>query len=97
MNLQSTIKEISNRLGPPKPRAAHGQWLPYAWLVRGLVEKGYGITESVRQVLENSGVKHSKTAFGSLRAAFYKVRDEEWPAELSNEAAKQVDAEQGFE
>ena len=93
MNLQSTIKELSEKLGPPKPRAAHGQWLPYAWLVRGLVEKGYGITESVRNVLENSGVKHSKTAFGSLRAAFYKVRDEEYPASFSNEAVKETTEE----
>ena len=91
MNIQSTIKELSDRLGPPKPRAAFGSWTPLAWLVRGLVERGHGVTDAVRHVLENSGFANSKSAFGSLRASYYKIRDAEWPASISNKELKKIE------
>jgi len=48
-------------------------------------------------VLESSGFPKSKQNFGSLRAAFYKCRDLEWPAELSNTAAQKAKDETEFE
>lgn len=92
MNIKSLVKSISKKLGPPKSRAAHGQWTPYAWCVRGLTDRGYGVTQAVRHVLDNSGFANDVKAFGSLRAAFYKVKTLEWPAELVEK-----DAEEGFE
>ena len=91
MDISATIKELSDRLGPPRERAPFGQWTSYAWIVRGLVEKHHGVTDAVRHVLENSGFVNSKSAFGSLRAAFYKIRDAEWPAEISNKELKKIE------
>lgn len=85
VNIQAAVTELSRTLGPPKSRAPHGQWIPYAWLVRGLVERGHEVSAAVRHVLENSGVKHGDTAFESLRMAFYKVRTREWPAQAEPE------------
>lgn len=85
MNIQTAINELSKKLGPPKPRVAFGQWVPLAWLVRGLVEKGYGVTDAVRHVLDNSGMGGTRNAFGSLRAAYYKIKDKEWPASVTSE------------
>lgn len=93
MNLQTTLKELSARMGPPKERAAFGTWVPAAWLVRGLVEQGHGISDAVNQVIKSLGHANNKRAFGSLRAAYYKVRDQEWPAAFANED----DETQGFE
>lgn len=95
MNVKAAIEELSKTLGKPKPRAAFGQWVPYAWLVRGLVEKGFGVSTAVNHVLENSGFASNKQAFGSLRASFYKIKDLEWPVSLANVAEKAD--EEGFE
>ena len=84
-------------MGPPKSRAAFGQWVPFAWVVRGLVEQGFGISDAVKEVLESSGFPNNKQNFGSLRASYYKCRDAEWPAELSNLAAKKAKDETTFE
>lgn len=92
MNIRSTIKELTTLLGPPKERAEFGSLKPYAWLVRGLVEKGYGVTESVRVVLQQSDVGNSEKTFRSTRAAYYKIRDKTWPAESA-----QPEVEEGFE
>lgn len=95
MDVRSALEELSAKLGPPKHRAAHGQWIPYAWLVRGLVERGHGVTDAVNHVLENSGIppKEHKQAFGSVRAAYYTIRDREWPADYSNKAAEEASFE----
>jgi hypothetical protein len=94
MNIQTAIRDLSSKLGPPKPRAAHGQWVPYAWLVRGLVEKGHGVSRSVNYVLENAGLTITEASFGSVRSAYYKIKDQEWPAKL---AGKGDETENQFE
>ncbi len=83
MDIKSVIAEISAQLGPPKPRAAFGTWTPLAWVVRGLVERGHGITEAVNHVLDNAGIVHNERSFGSLRASYYKIRGAEWPAQFA--------------
>lgn len=97
MDVKTAIKELSDKLGPPKHRAAHGQWVPFAWLVRGLVERGHGVTDAVKHVLNDTGFSEDPSAFGSVRAAYYKVKDQEWPAEFSSEAPKDEATVEGFE
>ena len=97
MDTKAMVKALSARMGPPKARAAFGTWPAFAWVVRGLTEQGYGITEAVREVLENSGFPATKQNFGSLRAAFYKIKTADWPAELSNAAVKKANEETEFE
>lgn len=92
MDTRTLITEISKKLGPPKRRAAFGTWTPMAWVVRGLVEQGHGTTDAVNHVLDSSGLANNDKAFGSLRASYYKIRDKEWPAELSEK-----ETEEGFE
>ena len=94
MNIQSAIKELSKSLGTPRPRAAFGSLVPYAWLVRGLVEKGFGVSDSVHHVINNSGLTNNNQTFGSVRAAYYKIRESEWPVE---HAASETTEEEGFE
>lgn len=93
LNINATINDIAKKLGVPKQRAAFGTWPSYAWVVRGLVEQGHSVTPAVRQVLESTGMGRMKQAAGSLRAAYYKIRDKEWPAELSNAATAKSDEE----
>jgi hypothetical protein len=81
MSIQSAIDELSNKLGTPKERAPFGQWVPYAYLVRGLVEKNHGVSTSVTHVLTSTGKEVNKRTFGSLRAAYYKIRETPWPEE----------------
>lgn len=67
-------------IGESKGRIPYGQWIPLAWLTRGLVEKGYGVTQAVAHVLENSGFNYSVGAYESVRSAYYKIKDHPWPA-----------------
>jgi hypothetical protein len=92
MDIQKAITEITKQIGPPKTRAAHGQWTPMAWIVRGLVERNYGVTDAVKHVLENSGHANTEKAFDSLRAAYYSIRGRDWPAQVETE-----EKEEGFE
>ena len=94
MDISAAVKELSKTLGTPRPRAAFGSLVPYAWLVRGLVEQNHGVSDSVHHVINNSGLVNNKQTFGSLRAAYYKIRDAEWPVE---HAAKGATDEEGFE
>lgn len=94
MNLQDTVQALAKSLGTPKPRAAFGTWPNYAWIVRGLVEKGYGISDAVNHVLNESGMPNTKQSFGSLRASYYQIKTREWPAEFSKKQAEEVE---GFE
>ena len=81
MSIQSAIDELSKQLGTPRERAVFGQWVPYAYLVRGLTERGHGVTTSVKHVLISTGNPVDKRTFGSLRAAYYTIKDKPWPKE----------------
>lgn len=87
MDIDAAIREIKKDMGPPEFRAAYGQHVKYAWIVRGLVEQGYGVSESVRQVVEKAGLTPPAKVERSLRASYYKIRLREWPADLATEAA----------
>lgn len=79
--IQATIDALSKRLGPTKQRAEFGQWVPYAYLVRGLTEKGHGVTAAVKHVLESAGMQVNSRTIGSLRARYYAIRETPWPEE----------------
>jgi len=79
VKLEEAIKEIRNGMGSPKFRAAHGQWVPYAWVVRGLVENGHGVLDSVRAVVDRAKLHPEDVATRSVRAAYYKIRKSPWP------------------
>lgn len=88
MNIDAAVTELERKLGKPRNRAAHGQWVPYAWIVRGLVERGHEVSESVRVVLAKSKIKCDPVvAEKSLRAAYYKVKPKPWPKEQADMVA----------
>jgi hypothetical protein len=83
VNIDAAIKEIAKGLGEPRYRATHGQWVPYAWIVRGLVERGHEVAASVRQVVSKGNLEPADVAERSLRAAYYKIRNKPWPVEMA--------------
>jgi hypothetical protein len=87
VNVDAAIREIKKDMGPPEFRAGYGQHVKYAWVVRGLVEQGYGVSESVRHVVEKAGLTPPAKVERSLRASYYKIRLKEWPAEHAEAAA----------
>ena len=87
MDIDAQIKVIKEGMGPPEFRAAYGQHVRFAWVVRGLVEQGYGVTQSVKEVVAKAGLTPPKKVERSLRASYYKIRDKEWPAEMAQSVA----------
>ena len=93
VDIDAAIREIKKDMGPPEFRAAYGQHVKYAWVVRGLVEQGYGVSESVRHVVEKAGLTPPDKVVRSLRASYYKIRDREWPAEQATAAAEEPEVD----
>lgn len=87
MDIDAAIREVQKDMGVPGYRAAYGQHVPFAWIVRGLVEQGYGVSESVRKVVEKAGLTPVDRSVRSLRATYYKVRTREWPANMAKIAS----------
>lgn len=87
MDIQLAIKRIDAVIGKPRFRAAHGQWKPYAWIVRGLVERGHPVSESVRQVVAETGLTPADIAERSIRSAYYKIHTLPWPENYAHIAA----------
>lgn len=83
VDIDAQIRVIKEGMGPPEFRAAYGQHVKFAWVVRGLVEQGYGVTQSVKHVVAKAGLTPPARVERSLRAGYYKIRDKEWPAELA--------------
>ena len=87
VDIDAQIKVIKEGMGPPEFRAAYGQHVKFAWIVRALVEQGYGVTQSVKQVVDKAGLTPPKKVERSLRASYYKIRDREWPADMARAVA----------
>jgi hypothetical protein len=63
--------------------------VPYAWLVRGIVEQsksGRVVMDAVRTVLANEGLPMTEANERTLRVAYYGVRGKEWPVEPAEPA-----------
>jgi len=81
MNL--SLKQLQSSL-PARTTKPQGFWVPYAWLVRGIVEQsksGRVIMDAVRTVLANEGLPMTEANERTLRVAYYGVRGKEWPVE----------------
>ena len=81
MNL--SLKQLQSSL-PARTTKLQGFWVPYAWLVRGIVEQsksGRVVMDAVRTVLANEGLPMTEANERTLRVAYYGVRGKEWPVE----------------
>ena len=81
MNL--SLKQLQSSL-PARTTKPQGFWVPYAWLVRGIVEQsksGRVVMDAVRTVLANEGLPMTEANERTLRVAYYGVRGKEWPVE----------------
>lgn len=70
-------------MGEPKFRAGYGQWVPYAWIVRGLVENGHQVVPAVRTVVARAKLQPPERAARSIRAAYYNLRNDPWPPDIA--------------
>jgi len=66
-----------------KRRSPHF-WEPYSWAVRVLVERGYGVSESVRKILEKGGVELIPENRACLRVRYYAIKNRPWPKSLGS-------------
>lgn len=78
-----TIREIIARTPqPPAPaRSGYGQWVRPAWVVRGLVARGWGVSDAVRETVAAMGLEGDR-AFRGVRACYYAIRTEPWPDDM---------------
>lgn len=78
MNVEQSLREIIRRTpAPPRRRAGHGQWTDPARLVCGLVDKGWSVSDGVREVIEAHKLHPPDAAFKGIRAAYYVIRNAE--------------------
>lgn len=76
MSAQDIIQEIlKKRPVPPTRRASHGQWVEAGWVVRGLVEKGWSVSDAVREVVSTLKLTPPDKAFRGIRACYYTIRN----------------------
>jgi len=74
MNVEQSLREITRRTPkPPNVRAGHGQWIDPARVVQGLVEKGWSVSDAVREVIASHKLHPPDKAFKGIRAAYYVV------------------------
>lgn len=80
MTIEDTIREIQRRTPlPPPGYVTYGQWISPAWVVRGLVEQQWGVTEAVRQVVATMKLQPERKALNGVKAAYYIIRNKPWP------------------
>lgn len=79
--MNEVIRIILKRApAPPSRRAHHGEWTTPAWAVKGLVEqKGYGVSDAVRETMKQMNIEDTPSAFDGIRAAYYVVKPKSWP------------------
>lgn len=73
-------------MNPTEPathrRNTHNYWIPFAWAVRAMTDRGYGVTESARAVLNRGKVELTKENVACLRVVYYRIKKLMWPPEL---------------
>lgn len=81
---------------PARVTRPPGFWLPYAWLVRSIVEQSEGgrvVSDAVRTVLVNEGLPLTAANERTLRVAYYGIREKEWPIVSPDEQVLTDDAD----
>jgi hypothetical protein len=81
-DFRNQIDAIAESMGTIARRKSHGYWIPFAWATRALVERGYGVTESVRAVLVKADEEATASAVACVRVVYYTIRNQEWPEKL---------------
>lgn len=79
--MNPSLKQLKASM-PTRDTKPQGFWLPYAWLVRSIVEQSKGgrvVSSVVRSVLADEGLPMTATNERTLRVAYYSIRDKEWP------------------
>jgi hypothetical protein len=73
-------------------RNAPNFWEPYSWAVRVIVDRGYGVTEACRRVLERGQIEATKENIACLRVRYYNVKKKPWPKSLQSLRANKGEA-----
>lgn len=79
--MNPSLKQLKDSL-PARATRPQGFWVPYAWLVRSIVEQSEGgrvVTDAVRTVLANEGLPLTAANERTLRVAYYGIREKDWP------------------
>ena len=75
------LDSIAEELGDPRRKRVSGHWMPYAWAVRALVDRGYTPRLAAQEVLKRGGreeLNHGNVE--CVRVAYYTIRNKPWPA-----------------
>jgi hypothetical protein len=91
------IDSLADTMAGSKRRKSHGYWIPFAWASRSLIDRGFGVTESVRQVLVQAGEEASRGNVASVRATYYTIKDSPWPAAVETNEGTTAEPDEGFE
>lgn len=70
-----SLKKLLKAAGEPKAKAPYRHWVPYAWSVRDLVERGFAVADAMRTVNKVYALGLSNFGFQSLRSAYYRIKD----------------------
>ena len=76
-----SLQQLQSSL-PARATKPQGFWVPYAWLVRSIVEQSKGgrvVMDAVRTVLANEELPMTEANERTLRVAYYGIRGKEWP------------------
>ena len=76
-----SLQQLQSSL-PARATKPQGFWVPYAWLVRSIVEQSKGgrvVMDAVRTVLASEGLPMTPANERTLRVAYYGIRGKEWP------------------
>jgi len=76
-----SLQQLQSSL-PARATKPQGFWVPYAWLVRSIVEQSKGgrvVMDAVRTVLTSEGLPMTPANERTLRVAYYGIRGKEWP------------------
>lgn len=84
MNPQIDINQLAAEMKAKPRRRSNQFWTPFAWAVRALVERGYGVRESARAVLARSGEEVTEEATACVRVTYYRIRKQMWPPEMAH-------------
>ena len=84
-NVREIVREITARAAPAAVRGGYGHWIAPAWAVRMLVDKGWGVTAAVQQVIDTMELEPRRKAFSGVRTQYYKLRGKPWPEGMKDE------------
>lgn len=70
-----SLKKLLKAAGEPKAKAPYRHWVPYAWSVRDLVDRGYAVADALRAVNKVYSLGLCGAGFQSMRSAYYRIKN----------------------